>query len=65
MAQDNLGEGSQARGRRNGGGKDRVQLRLRVSCSAPSPEAEEAWLQFLVRAMRKGTGGNEQEPRGA
>lgn len=35
------------------GRRPRVELRLRVTCSAPSPEAEAAWMEFLTRILRK------------
>jgi len=31
----------------------RVRLKLRVSCTAPSKQAEKAWRDFLVRLLRK------------
>jgi len=33
--------------------RHKVNLRVRVSCTAPSPEAEEAWNQYLLRILRR------------
>lgn len=32
----------------------RVKLRLRISCSEPSPHAEAAWNEYLLKMLRKG-----------